>query len=96
MRSRTAQSWKTSLNCTSLDKFLLDTAVKSIGKSAFQGCKALKAVTIKTTKLTLKNVGKKAFYGIYKKAVFKCPKKKVKDYELLLRACGAPPTAIFK
>ncbi len=82
--------------CASLVKFYLGTAVNFIGKGAFQYCKSLKAITIKTTKLTKKNVGKNAFSGIFEKAVFKCPKGKAKAYAVLLRACGAPATAIFQ
>ncbi len=82
--------------CISLEKFYLGALVNSIGKSAFQYCESLKSITIKTIKLTKKNVGKNAFYRIFKKAVFKCPKGKAKAYAELLRACGAPPTAIFR
>ena len=69
--------------------------MKSIGKNAFNGCKALKAITVKTTKLTDKNVGAAAFKNIYKKATFTCPKAKLKAYKKLFIQKGAPKTCKF-
>lgn len=83
-------------NCVKLPKFTLGAAVKSIGKNAFFNCKALKTMDVKTTKLTDKNVGNSAFKGIYKKAVIKCPKKKLKAYKKLFIKKGAPKSCIFK
>ena len=57
--------------------------VTSIAKNAFKGCKKLKKVTIKATKL--KSIGKNAFKGIYKKATFKVPKKQLKKYKKLIK-----------
>ena len=57
--------------------------VTSITKNAFKGCKKLKKVTIKATKL--KSIGKNAFKGIYKKATFKVPKKYLKKYKKLIQ-----------
>ena len=57
----------------------IDKNVNNIGKNAFYGCKNLKKVIIKTTKLTKKTVGKNAFKGIHKKATIKVPKKKLDD-----------------
>lgn len=57
--------------------------VTSIAKNAFKGCKKLKKVTIKATKL--KSIGKNAFKGIYKKATFKVPKKYLKKYKKLIQ-----------
>ena len=57
--------------------------VTSIAKNAFKGCKKLKKVTIKATKL--KSIGKNAFKGIYKKATFKVPKKQLKKYKKLIQ-----------
>ena len=62
--------------------------MKKIGKSAFYGCKKLKNVTIKTTKLTDKKVGSKAFKGIHSKATIKVPKTKVKSYTSMLKKKG--------
>ncbi|MBQ4068320.1 MAG: leucine-rich repeat protein [Lachnospiraceae bacterium] len=62
--------------------------VKKIGKNAFSGCKNLKTITIKSTKL--KSVGKNAFKGINSKAKIKVPKKKYNAYKKLLKAKGQP------
>ena len=78
-----------------LSKFTLAKAVKSIGKNAFKGCAGLKTVTVKTEKLTTKNVGANAFKGINKKAIFKCPKKQMKKYKTLFVKKGAPKTCKF-
>lgn len=59
--------------------------VKSIGKDAFNGCKKLKKITIRSTKLKPKKIGKNAFKGIYKKAAFKVPKKYKKDYKKVIK-----------
>ena len=53
-----------------------------------EGCKNLKNITIKTMKLTKKNVGSKAFSGIHAKAVIKVPKKKQSAYKKILKARG--------
>ena len=60
--------------------------VKSIGKKAFYGCKKLKKVTVKSSKL--KKVGAKAFTGTNKKITIKVPAKKVKAYKKLLKNKG--------
>ena len=71
--------------------------VTAIGKNAFNGCKKLATITIKTTKLTRKTIGKNCFKGIAAKAVFKCPKKMLKKYQTWLRSPGsAPKKAVFK
>lgn len=58
--------------------------ITTIGKEAFSGCKFLKKITIKSTKLT--SVGKNALKNIHKKAVIKCPSKKLKKYKTLFKA----------
>ena len=60
--------------------------VKKIGKNAFNGCKKLKTITIKSTKL--KTVGKNALKGINAKAKIKVPAKKLKAYKKLLKGKG--------
>ena len=82
--------------CKTLTKFTLSASVKSIGKNAFNSCAKLKTITVKTTKLTDKNVGAGAFKGIYKKATFKCPKAKLSAYKKLFVKKGAPKTCSFK
>ncbi|MFR8246351.1 MAG: hypothetical protein ACLU9V_00005 [Roseburia sp.] len=41
----------------------IDKNVNNIGKNAFYGCKNLKKVIVKTTKLTKKTVGKRCVQG---------------------------------
>ena len=53
-------------------------------------------MTIKTKKLTSKNVGKKAFQGIVKKATIKVPASKVSSYKKLLTAKGVSKSAKIK
>lgn len=74
--------------CTALKKVTIPASVTTIGSQAFYGCKNLKTITIKTTKLTTKKVGSKAFSGIYSKAAFKVPSSKVSAYKKLLKAKG--------
>lgn len=75
-------------NNKNLKKVVIPATVKNIGKQAFSGCKNLKNITIKTTCLTNKSVGAKAFKGIHAKATIKVPKKKKKIYQKLLKARG--------
>ena len=70
--------------------------IKTIGKSAFQGCAKLKTVTIKTKKLTSSSVKSNAFKGIYKKVTFNCPSGKKNAYKKILLKKGAPKTSKFK
>ena len=56
--------------------------VTSIGANAFSGCKKLKNITLKTTKL--KSFGKNCVKNIYKKATIKCPKSSKKNYKAKL------------
>lgn len=60
--------------------------VKKIGANAFSGCKNLKTITIRSTKL--KSVGKNAFKGINSKAKIKVSKKKYNAYKKLLKGKG--------
>lgn len=62
--------------------------VTKIGKKAFYGCKSLKNITIRTTKLTQKSVGSKAFAKIHPRAVVTVPKNKVKAYKEILKKAG--------
>lgn len=74
--------------CESLTKITIPAKASKIGKSAFYGCKKLKNITIKTTMLTSKNVGSKAFKGIPKNAKVKVPKKSLKTYKKFLYKKG--------
>ncbi|MBQ6843787.1 MAG: leucine-rich repeat protein [Agathobacter sp.] len=60
--------------------------VTKIDKQAFYGCKKLKTITIKSTKL--KTVGKNALKGINSKATIKVPKSKLSAYKKLLKGKG--------
>lgn len=60
--------------------------VTSIGAGVCKDCKKLKTVQIAAKKL--KKVGKKAFAGIKKKAVFKVPASKYKAYKKLFKKKG--------
>lgn len=69
------------------EKIVTGKSVRKIEAKAFDGCKSLKTITIKSTKL--KSVGKKAIKGIQRKAVIKVPKKQLKDYKkLFTRSTG--------
>ncbi len=57
--------------------------VVGIGSKAFNDCKKLKTITIKSTKLTDKNVDKNAFTGMPDTTIIKCPKSSVKKYKTL-------------
>ena len=75
-------------NNKKLKKITIGKNIKKIGKNAFSGCKNLKNVNIKTTKLTKKTVGANAFKGINAKAKVKVPKSKLKAYKTILKARG--------
>jgi hypothetical protein len=62
--------------------------IEKIGSKAFYKCKNLKNIKIKTILLTKNSVGGSAFKGIHPKAKVKVPKKKLKDYQKLLKAKG--------
>ena len=68
--------------------------VTTIGSKAFYGCKNLKKITVKSTKL--KSVGKNALKGIHKKAVVKVPKSKLAKYKKLFRNRGQKKTVKIK
>jgi hypothetical protein len=80
--------------CKKLQSVIIGANIQSIGKDAFNGCKKLKNITIKTTKLTKKTIGKNCFKGIEAKAVFKCPKKKLNDYKTWLKKPGSAPKKV--
>ncbi len=63
-------------------------SVTKIESGAFSGCKNLKSITIKSTKIT--KIGKNAFKGISSEATIKVPKSKKADYTKLLNASKLP------
>ncbi|MBO4864614.1 MAG: leucine-rich repeat protein [Eubacterium sp.] len=75
-------------NNKKLRKITIGKNIKKIGKNAFYGCKNLKTVIIRTTKLKKKTVGKNAFKKINSRAKVTVPKKKYKAYKKLLKARG--------
>ena len=87
---------KTFYKCKKLSKITIPSKVNFIGKQAFYGCKKLKSITIKTTKLTSKKIGSKAFKGINSKATIKVPKSKLKAYQKLLKSKGIGSKARIK
>lgn len=86
--------------CTTLKKVVIGTKVKKIESKAFYGCSKLTSLTVKTTKLTTKTVGSKAFTKAgssnYKKLTIKVPKKKLKAYKTLLKKKGVSSKAKIK
>ena len=53
--------------------------VTVIGASAFENCKKLKNITVKSKQI--KNVGKNVFKGLSKNAKIRVPKAKIKAYQ---------------
>lgn len=87
--------------CKKLTKAVIGKNVRRIKPKAFYNCKKLKTIVIKTKKLTMKRVGKKAFAGIYKKAKITLPKggfskKQKAAYKKILRARGVGKKAKIK
>ena len=78
-----ANAFKNNKNIT---KVIIGKNVTVIGNNAFSGCKKLKTITVKTTKL--KSVGKKALKGIHAKAKIKVPKSKLKKNKSLFKNKG--------
>ena len=83
-------------NMKKLKSVTIGKNVKTIGKNAFSGCKNLKKITIKTTKLTAKSIKAKAFTGINKKATIYCPKTKKAAYKKIFLKKGMKKTMKFK
>ena len=71
-----------------LKRVVIGAEIEKIGAKAFYNCSNLKAITIKSTGLTAKSVGAKAFAKIHKKAVVKVPKAKKAAYKKWLKKRG--------
>lgn len=82
----TAIAAKACSNHKTLTTLVLGKNVSVIGKEAFAKCKQLKTIQIRSTKLTKKNIAKKAFYKIPKKITVKCSKKKLAAYKKLIQS----------
>jgi hypothetical protein len=80
---------RSKLKSVSIGKNVVD-----IGSSAFQRCKRLKTITVKSK--VLSSVGTKALKGIHKKAVIKVPSKKKKAYQKLLKNKGQAKSVKIK
>ena len=72
--------------CGRLTTVTVGKNVKTIGKYAFNGCKRLKKVILKTS--LLKSVGAGAFKDIKANATVKVPAKKLSAYKKLLKKSG--------
>lgn len=79
-----------------LQTVVIQNNVSKIGKEVFKNCKKLKTVTIKSTKLTKKNVNKQAFAGMPDNVKVQVPKKKLKAYKKLLKQCGLSDSAVVE
>lgn len=84
----TAIASRACVNRTKLKKVTIGANVTKIGSYAFSGCKSLKTVTIKSTKLKASSVGSKAFTKIQAKATIKVPKGKKTAYKKFLLKKG--------
>lgn len=73
-------------NCKKVTKITTGKNVKTIGKQAFYGNKAVKKITIKSTKIT--SIGTKAFAKGNKKAKLTVPASKKKAYKKLVNKAG--------
>lgn len=79
-----------------LKKVVIGKNVRNIKSKAFYNCKKLKNIKIKTTKLTKKSVGTKAFKGINKKAKVNVPNKKLVSYRKILLNRGVKKQTVIK
>lgn len=91
-----AVSAKACKGCSKLQKVTISKNITSIGKNAFRGCKNLKTIVIKSTKLTSSSIGSNAFKGTHKKLVIKVPKKMLKKYKKFLKKKGNKNVKVVK
>ena len=83
-------------NNRKLKKVVIGQNIVKIGKNAFYGCKNLTSITIKSSQLTLKNIGKNAFKNTSPKATVKVPKKQKALYNQILKKRGLNKKAKVK
>ena len=62
----------------------------------FYNCKKLRIIIIKTSALSSKTIGAKAFTGTYSKPTVRVPVKKLNSYKKLLKSKGMSGKAIYK
>ncbi len=79
-----------------IKRLTIEVNVEKIGAQAFCGCKNLKTIIIKTTKLKEKKIGARAFEDIRLNATVKLPKKKFKAYKAMLKKKGMGTKVNFK
>lgn len=65
-------------------------------KQSFYGDSKLKTITIKSSKIKSKKIGKSAFAKINKKATIRVPKKKLSAYKKIIRSAGAAKSVKIK
>lgn len=82
--------------CKKLKTVTIGKSVTKIGAKAFYGCSKIKTLTIKSSKLTTKKIGSKAFTKTPKSMTVKIPKKKFKAYKSMLIKKGVNKKAKFK
>ena len=85
---------KACLNNKNLKRVTIGRSVTRIGTKAFQGCRKLKTVHLKSSQV--KKIGSSAFKNIYKKAVIKVPGKKLKFFKKLFKGKGLSKAAVIK
>ena len=81
-------------NCKKASRASIGKNVKMIEAKAFQNCKGLKKITIKST--VLSKTGKQALKGINRNAKIIVPGKKLKAYTDLLKNKGQKNTVKIK
>ena len=74
----------------------LPETIDTLGRQAFYNCKKLRTIVVKTSKLTSRNIGSKAFAGTYAKAAIKVPVKQLNTYKKLFKSKGMGPKAVYK
>ena len=82
--------------CKKVTSVTIGKNVSKIDSKAFYGCSKLKTLTIKSSKLTTKKIGSKAFTKTPKSMTVKVPKKKFKTYKSMLIKRGVNKKARFK
>ena len=83
-------------SCSTLTSITIPAGVNKIGKMAFYNCKKLRTIVVKTSKLTSRNIGTKAFTGTYAKANIKVPTKQLNTYKKLFKSKGMGTKAVYK
>ena len=83
-------------NNRKLKKVVIGQNIVRIGKNSFYGCKKLTSITIKSSRLTLKNIGKNAFKNTSPKATVKVPKKQKALYNQIFKKRGLNKKAKVK